>query len=423
MAKPDINVSVSGSLIPAFKEDYIATTAAVTPKAYKSTPFENDFNKAYQVVPPSNDIAKLSLEGKILGILGYTDLCKSDICKRVDAGVQIGVGDWSLSALAQYRHPAGPASFIARGTLGAEWYSGEATSRSEMGAVHLDAKAVFSASASVGAEYLVRGTFPVQVLAGFHYNPQTDMGHGFQLTGGGGLMLTVVGGWNFLSGAKSSSGTSGAGKSETCKDAADALQLGATTLKSAVAQCKDSALPVFNAMVKRLQDFKFAGDSASLKAYHSSLKELIDAIAPTVVDKKLPSSDGLAMLKEVARLYQPLLNEMKKTPDLPYLQEAEHALDYPYMELLRLEVPVDATIKAEADALLMDILQAAIEAPENLPEVLRGLVKIDDDIKGRDGKRSAWLKTHKSELMAAATKIPDKAEKKEITTLLKATFK
>lgn len=415
MAPPEIKVGLGLSL--GKTGDFQPSTAGNTPTAYKGTPFESDFNTKYPQSAPSPSYAKFSLEGEFRGILDYANICHTAVCKRVDAGIQVGIGDWSLSALAQYRHPFASFSVLARTTIGAEWYSGDAKSRLEMGDVHISGAAL-AVTAGIGPEFMLANNVPLQVQLGVHYNPSTDMGHGFELAGGRQYMLSVSGGWNVFGSTHSTSAATPAASDEDCQDAAAGLQLGPNTLSAAVAKCKDSALPVFEAMAKRITEFKVVvGDPANLKEYGLYLKQFAEGIASAVAASKLTDADAVGMMKQLAKFHRPLLAELFIDPTRheQALEAGLMALHYPILPLLKID-PADAAIKKSADEVLNLILESAQhEGKAFLPNVLNQLITI--------GKDSAWLKSHKHDLLDAAKKLPRGADRTAIEKSLQTTFK
>lgn len=202
MALPGIEFSVGLSPNIGNIGGFQATTAGDTPTAYEGTSFETDFKKKYPVTAPSPSSVRSSLEAKLRGGLNFFNACDNSFCKRFDVGLHVGIDNWSLSALSgilQYRFSAGPSTLFVKGTLGAEWYSGVAKSRKDMGEVHLSSNRTLAGTLGVGVEHILGDWFPIQIFMGCRYNSEVNTG-GFVVPGGAMLLFNFLFGWDISGG-------------------------------------------------------------------------------------------------------------------------------------------------------------------------------------------------------------------------------
>ncbi len=359
------------------------------------------------------------------GVLDDVGLCSSEGCKRFNVGVagsyHLGdTGGGSLALFAEQDFPlGGKASLVFRAQAGARFISGEAYSYTAMDKVALSG-VKWDSSLSARFRILLAG-LPVSLGLGVSAGPGVDLAPGFRAEGGAALMAIlsvddVVGPIAELAGWKAE--TAGATEApsttareptrDACRETADGFQLGPNALSEAVAKCSGSALPVFEAMVARLQNFKLvATDPANYKEFRRYLKQFAEGISSGVAASKLTTPEATRMMMALAGFYKPLLLDMAGTParHQDFLAASLEALGYPYIPLLKNGV---AEVKGNADIILIRLLQVAadIDRGAYLPNVLQKLVEISNG--------SAWLRSHKQDLMTAADKIDEKKLKSEI---------
>lgn len=419
MAFPEIKIRGAVSLGSASDATAPEWTA---PDTIKGTPLAEKLKAANPAQSPDLSLASLSAEVEVPGALVQAGVCKSVICQNVDLGARVGyrfgLGSVPFSTYAQYRHSlhsiADNLSLVGRVSIGGEGMWGDVPSAKEMGSVHISATQ-FQAAAGVGAEFIYK-KIPFLAMVTAQVNSGADLGHGFRAEGGLTGFVTLAGGYTLFGNEKTASRASST--DEDCQDAAAGLQLGPNALSDAVAKCKDSALPVFEAMAKRITEFKVvAGDPANLKEYGLYLKQFAEGIASAVAASKLTDADAVGMMKRLVQFYRPLLSELfiDPTRQEQALEAGLTALYYPTLPLLKID-PADAAIKKSADEVLNLILESARhEGKDFLPNVLNQLIEI--------GKDSAWLKSHKHDLLDAAKMLPKGAERTAIEKSLQTTFK
>lgn len=369
----------------------------------------------------------LSLHFSKQGLADDIGLCSNELCKKLDIGVTGGyqfggIGAWKMALFAEHDFSTDSlikdSSVVIHAQIEGKILSGREYSYSALDTVDLFG---FNKSAAlmVGPRFKL-GSVPISCKAGVVVNSGADLAPGFHSDGGMAFMATcgvddVVAPAAKLAGYEMNTTLS---KTDDCQDAAAGLQLGPNTLSAAVAKCKDSALPVFEAMAKRITEFKVViGDPANLKEYGLYLKQFSEGIASAVAASKLTDADAVGMMKQLAKFHRPLLAELFIDPTRheQALEAGLTALHYPILPLLKID-PADAAIKKSADEVLSLILESAQhEGKAFLPNVLNQLITI--------GKDSAWLKSHKHDLLDAAKTLPRGADRTAIELSLQTTFK
>lgn len=381
--------------------------------------------KKLQAANPPQGVTRssfvLSGEATVPGALKELGACDGAICEKVDLGVRVGyrfgLGSVPFAAHIQYNQPT-PWDFsvIGRVSVGGEFISGDVPSAKEMEKVHISATQ-FQASAGVGAEFIYK-KIPLLAMLTVQGNSGTDLGHGFSAEGGPTVFLSLAGGYTLFAKEGTKSRSSSTNPDDACKEAAAEVQLYQNNFDAAVGKCKDSALPVFEAMDKKLSEFKLsASDPTNHNEFFKYIRQFSDGIDSAEEAKKLSAPEAIVMKKKLVGHYAQLLANMFSVQSnyKNSLQTALRALNYPIFELLN-EKPADADIKKNADAILNDILECAqAEGKAYLPNVLEQLVE--------KGKGSAWLKTHKKDLLDAAKKIPKGIVRTDIEKSINKTFK
>lgn len=382
-----------------------------------------DFKRNMPALTMTSSSITLSAEGEAHNLL----IDRFDLGAKLGARMPSSTNTGSLWAIntslfAQYRiNSADKLSVPVRLLLGFEHFSGEAFSFPEASKQSLSGT-IFKTGASVGVEYLAFHEYPVSFsLEGYVAPSSADLGHGFNVPAGVSGMFVISAGKLFDSGSSSAAKRITKEDNRTdndCAEAAAGLRFGKNALSDAAGKCKDSALPVFEAMAKLLNDFKLeTGNAANLKEYRLSLKQFSEGISSAVKASKLTDAEAIAMMKQLVLLNKKLFSEIFSNPANPKdsLEAGLTALRYPILPLLK-AIPTDTEVKTNADDALTLILECAKnEGKDFLLNVLEGLVTMGTD--------SAWLKSHKKDLLDAAKKISVKADRTDIEKSIQKTFK